>query len=326
MMLLRRGPSPPLHCSSFGRRHIHPAALVLAAKAAKITKVATTWGWMAASRGSPERAERFRTLTQRAAGALTLSLGGGGAYIAYQHSERVHVSGRTRLLLTTREEEIMMADIAVESIQSDLNPNKVLLTMDLDGVPPPPLKRRPFGLSHRQVDVMKHAVLTAAQRIVRAVRQSTDLPAGCEKLQWRLTVIDEPDTVNAFVLPNGHMFVYTARAACPSLAPASASPFRLLLRLLPLRAVSASAHRRLPSAAQGVLRDAPSQDCLAFLLGHECAHAALRHGGAPGGNCVHPCVSDDGASSVHLGPLRAQAAPTHPRAQPEHLGSLPWPQ
>lgn len=224
MMLLRRGPSPPLHCSSFGRRHIHPAALVLAAKAAKITKVATTWGWMAASRGSPERAERFRTLTQRAAGALTLSLGGGGAYIAYQHSERVHVSGRTRLLLTTREEEIMMADIAVESIQSDLNPNKILLTMDLDGVPPPPLKRRPFGLSHRQVDVMKHAVLTAAQRIVRAVRQSTDLPAGCEKLQWRLTVIDEPDTVNAFVLPNGHMFVYTARAAMPFPGPRSGLP------------------------------------------------------------------------------------------------------
>ena len=279
MMLLRRGPSPPLHCSSFGRRHIHPAALVLAAKAAKITKVATTWGWMAASRGSPERAERFRTLTQRAAGALTLSLGGGGAYIAYQHSERVHVSGRTRLLLTTREEEIMMADIAVESIQSDLNPNKVLLTMDLDGVPPPPLKRRPFGLSHRQVDVMKHAVLTAAQRIVRAVRQSTDLPAGCEKLQWRLTVIDEPDTVNAFVLPNGHMFVYTARAACPSVPPprpppsASSSVFCLSARS-PHRPIDASPLRRRACCATRPRKTASPSSSDTSARTRRCATAA----------------------------------------------------
>lgn len=246
MMLLRRGPSPALHCSSFThRRHIHPAVLIVAAKAVKVTKVASTWGWMAASR-TPERAERFRRLTQRVAGALTLSLGGGGAYIAYQHSERVPVSGRTRLLLTSREEEIGMADCASEAMLSDLPQEKILLTMDLDGEPPPPLVRSLFGLHHRghvffarrKVDVMKHTVLTAAQRIVRAVRESTDLPAGCEKLHWRLTVIDDPDTVNAFVLPNGHMFVYT-----------------------------------------GVLRDAPSQDCLAFLLGHECAHAALRHGG-----------------------------------------------
>ena len=139
-----------------------------------------------------------------------------------------------------------MADCLVEQVTSDVPRKKILLSMDLDGEPPPPLKGRLFGLNYRGVtffsrdrrDVMKHTVLTAAQRLVRAVRESTDLPAGCDKLHWRLTVIDDPDTVNAFVLPNGHMFVYT-----------------------------------------GVLRDAPSQDCLAFLLGHECAHAALRHGG-----------------------------------------------
>ena len=48
----------------------------MTAKALKVTKVASTWGWMAASR-TPERAARFRLLTQRVAGALTLSLGGG---------------------------------------------------------------------------------------------------------------------------------------------------------------------------------------------------------------------------------------------------------
>ena len=221
-----------------------------------------------------------------------------------------------------------MADLAAESMLSSINREEVLLTIDLDGVPPPSLGRRAFGLKHRQVDVIKHQVLAAAQRIVRAVRQSSDLPAGCEKLHWRLTVIDKPDTVNAFVLPNGHMFVYTACPALPCLhlRLQPASPCRLRLRLWPHRAVSASAHRRLPSAPQGVLRDVPSQDCLAFLLGHECAHAALRHGGAPGGkSAVHPVgrqrpICPPGASE---GPGRSHAPQSAP---PEHFGSLPWPQ
>jgi hypothetical protein len=37
-------------------------------------------------------------------------------------------------------------------------------------------------------------------------------------------------------------------------------------------------------------------------------------------------LSDDSAPSASLGQLEARAAPTHPRAPPEHLGSLPWPQ
>ena len=37
-------------------------------------------------------------------------------------------------------------------------------------------------------------------------------------------------------------------------------------------------------------------------------------------------LSDDTAPSASLGHLEAQAAPTHPRAPPEPLGSSPWPQ
>ena len=37
-------------------------------------------------------------------------------------------------------------------------------------------------------------------------------------------------------------------------------------------------------------------------------------------------LSDDTAPSASLDHLEAQAAPTHPRAPPEPLGSLPWPQ
>jgi hypothetical protein len=35
---------------------------------------------------------------------------------------------------------------------------------------------------------------------------------------------------------------------------------------------------------------------------------------------------DDIAPSASLACLKARAAPTHPGAQPEHLGGLPWPQ
>ena len=37
-------------------------------------------------------------------------------------------------------------------------------------------------------------------------------------------------------------------------------------------------------------------------------------------------LSDDSAPSAFLDHLEAQAAPTHPRAPPGPLGSLPWPQ
>ena len=35
---------------------------------------------------------------------------------------------------------------------------------------------------------------------------------------------------------------------------------------------------------------------------------------------------EDGAAAARLVPCRSQAAPPHPRAPPEPLGSLPWPQ
>ena len=42
--------------------------------------------------------------------------------------------------------------------------------------------------------------------------------------------------------------------------------------------------------------------------------------------CTMPSAPpDDSAPSASLGRLKAQAAPTHPGAKPEHLGGLPWP-
>ena len=44
-----------------------------------------------------------------------------------------------------------------------------------------------------------------------------------------------------------------------------------------------------------------------------------------GGRALHT-LFEDAAPSARLVTLTAQAAPTRPRAPPEHLGSLPWPQ
>ena len=41
---------------------------------------------------------------------------------------------------------------------------------------------------------------------------------------------------------------------------------------------------------------------------------------------VPSTLSEDSAPSASLDSLKTQAAPTHPRAQPEQLGGLPWPQ
>ena len=41
---------------------------------------------------------------------------------------------------------------------------------------------------------------------------------------------------------------------------------------------------------------------------------------------VASTLPEDRAPSASLHHLKAQAAPTHPRAQPQQLGGLPWPQ
>ena len=41
---------------------------------------------------------------------------------------------------------------------------------------------------------------------------------------------------------------------------------------------------------------------------------------------IPSALPDDTAPTASLGHLKAQAAPMHPRAKPEPLGSSPWPQ
>ena len=174
--------------------------------------------------------------------------------------EEIEISGRKRLLLLTRAEEIAVGDEAASELREAFG-NAILYETDLSGDGPISLKefvdkhRRQAGTRFGNFSSLFHvlppgwgkpteleygmwAILNVSQRVVRAIKNSSDLPAGCEQLHWRLHIIKDSDTMNAFVLPNGHIYVFT-----------------------------------------GILGSCPSLDSLGFLLGHECAHAVLRHAG-----------------------------------------------
>ena len=202
----------------------------------------------------------LRRFTWGSATVLT----GGSTYVYVTSMEEISISGRQRLLLTTRDEEL---EIGHESSQMLLHmfakEGKVLLVHPIDGEKPPkpPIGRGTFARRWAYVKSMSKdnvdryltttegrdfwlaseaggRVMRAAYRLVNAVKRSSDLPDGVEKLDWKLHVIHDQSVPNAMVLPNGHIFVFT-----------------------------------------GILPFCPSEDTFGFLLGHECAHAILRHAG-----------------------------------------------
>lgn len=198
-------------------------------------KAGTSWASMFASRSTSAWASWWSTTMRRVAlGSAGLTFAGSATVYATSQEE-IGVSGRKRLLLTTREEEMSYADEASFEIFDQVK-DKLILVRDLDGQPPKPPRRYFLGMG--ATERRDFGLLMVAQRLVQAVRASVDLPHGVEKLRWRLHLVDDDETMNAFVLPNGHIYVFT-----------------------------------------GVLAATPSLDVLAFLLGHECAHAVLRHGG-----------------------------------------------
>ena len=206
-----------------------------------------TWGTIFAARSTSTQAVSWRVFVRRLALGSTGVLGGGCGVIYCTSLEDVQISGRRRLMLGTREEEASMGDDASGQLLQMLG-KSCIFTQDLDGTPPPPLtewiKQRPGRgglfdfLNVSALERWMYHTLLVAQRIVAAVKSSDDLPPGCDTLRWRLHLIRDDETVNAFVLPNGHIFVFS-----------------------------------------GVMRHVPSIDVLGFLLGHESAHAVLRHGG-----------------------------------------------
>lgn len=211
--------------------------LIKGAALIKKIKIGTSWGSILTSRATGEKATYYRLWMRRLALGSAGTTIVGSAYVYTTSQEEIAISGRKRLLLTTREEEIQYANEASAQVFAQFK-DKMLMVHDLDGTPPE--KPKPTGLFGRRVSpeaTRNYSLLMVAERLIGAVNASIDLPSGVQKLRWRLHLVDE-DMLNAFVLPNGHIYVFT-----------------------------------------GVLRATPSLDVLAFLLGHECAHALLRHGG-----------------------------------------------
>lgn len=240
----------------------------------KLLKMSSLWGSIFArskfgqnpfARSSTETiASVWRRWMRRLLFFSGASLTASVAYVGATCIEDVPVSGRKRLLLTTREEEIELGKASSEQMVDEFQKQgKLLLVHDIDGrkPPPPPFshskwrrwRRWAHNLTKEKLEEWlatkqgrqwwasspeAQLVINAAYRIVGAAKASTDLPEGIEKLTWRLHVVYDPNVPNAFVVPNGHIFVFT-----------------------------------------GILPSCPSEDTLGFLLGHEAAHACLRHTG-----------------------------------------------
>jgi len=189
--------------------------LVKAAAIVQKAKMGSSFGSVIASRMSGARSSwwglQMRRVTYGSAAAT--AVGSGVVYGTSQ--EEIAISGRKRLLLTTREEEIAYADEASAEILAEFA-GKCVLVRDLEGKPPPPPL---FGyLPYTSKARRNQGLIEVAERLVRATLSSNDLPPGVEKLQWRLHLIEDDETMNAFVLPNGHIYVFTGvLQATPSL-------------------------------------------------------------------------------------------------------------
>ena len=288
------------------RRAFHPvlpgvAFLLKAAPVLKFFEISTTWFSLVVQRfrnakvhgGSDETlGEWWRKWMGRATLLGSATLLGAGGYVYVNQTETVAVSGRRRLLLTTRDEEIQLGKQASKNMSKKMKKAllcELKLTTGRRGrhprlaAPPAPLARSTRllvdfgwwwrGLFARLLDsfsikppdgvgswgeLMQRArrgwmardavgrryylstaegesVLGAARRVVGAVLASTDLPDGAERLDWKLHVVEAPSVMNACVLPNGHIYVFT-----------------------------------------GILPSVPSEDTLGFLLGHEAAQVPDR--------------------------------------------------
>ena len=185
----------------------------------------------------------------------------GGGFIA-SHYEQAPVTGRWRLLLYSHEVEVQMGDHATEEILSTMKrPNDKARKKRPGAQQPGPQQQKEQQQKEQQQEEDKeyeggeelpasHPLFQRVERVrnrlVKALRKlgpEVVDPAVAKNLKWELHVIRAPTPeVNAFVLPNGAIFVYVG--------------------LLDQECVGAD-----------------GDDKLAIVMGHEMAHALQRHSG-----------------------------------------------
>ena len=180
----------------------------------------------------------IRRLSALAFGGITAA----GVYLYVDGQDTIAASGRTRLLLTTRQEERELGDAVSEQLLAQVAQG-VCFVADVPGgtargaEAAAPQIRRLRRQKGRELAKAAQMLLDVSTKIVAAAAEASDVPDGAATLPWRVHLVDTP-MKNAVVLPNGHIYVFT-----------------------------------------GILEDCPSEDVFGFLLGHECAHAVLRHAG-----------------------------------------------
>ncbi|XP_063437404.1 metalloendopeptidase OMA1, mitochondrial-like [Mytilus trossulus] len=132
-----------------------------------------------------------------------------GSLYYWSHIQEAPITGRRRFIAFTDNQFQRVMKIEAEQLQEQL-------------------KEKILPNNHPLYPVL----LKIVQRLYDA---NTDIKE-VEMQKWTLAIVDDPDNVNAFVLPTGDVFVYT-----------------------------------------GLIKFVETEDELAIVLGHEMAHAILKH-------------------------------------------------
>lgn len=131
-----------------------------------------------------ERGEVFRSLSEH---KLTLSAAigvmvGFGSALYHRHSEETPLTGRRRFIVFSKKDYEPVSDMMFKIIYQAFK-HKIL-----------PIEHR----SSRKV----HAIV---KKLIESNKDMEDIALK----KWSIYVISDPQTANAFVLPTGHIFVYT---------------------------------------------------------------------------------------------------------------------
>ncbi|XP_054576708.1 metalloendopeptidase OMA1, mitochondrial isoform X4 [Eptesicus fuscus] len=159
----------------------------------------------------PNKKELFKESVRKNKWKLFLGLSTFGLLFVvfyFTHLEVSPITGRTKLLLLGKEHFSLLAELEYEAYMEEFK-NDMLTEKDAQ-------------------------YLNIKEVFYHLIECNKDIP-GISEIKWIIHVVDSPD-INAFVLPNGHVFVFT-----------------------------------------GLFNAVVNVHQLAFILGHEIAHAVLEH-------------------------------------------------
>lgn len=156
--------------------------------------------------------QSFLHLTKKQWKLILAGLAGAGTltYAYYQsHIEAAPITGRKRFIALTDSQLNAIVEVQAEEL---IEENQGIIVPANDP-------------AYKKLEAIFHRLWYA----------NSDVP-GIKDHNWRLIIIDDPKNINAFVLPTGHVFVYT-----------------------------------------GLINFLQNDDELAIVLGHEMAHAIMKH-------------------------------------------------